>query len=297
MNQELINKLQQYQNMGYVFTSCNFEWIVVLIKTNGIISDESRDDIVDNKRAKFNGNRFMIYDIVNKFDMNQKCDPKMIGKGIYNRSYYLTFVPAFYDHLHFIIDVIKFNGAFVVWYDNGTLKISCDYVNGTKNGKYLQWYDNGTLWIKCRYINDKEYGEYQLWNKNGTLYIECEYVDGKYHGKFVKWYDNGQMSINMCYNNGKPHGKFQHWYEDGTLCMEVNYVYGKENGKYVKWYPNGTKLECEYINGKKIGNFKEWYPHGQNSVCDFRKKYTGRIKLISPFTSDMIGRELEFIHK
>ena len=62
---------KQYNNDPLiVFKSCQIEWIVILKKLSDTITNESRSSAIDIQHAKYRGNKFLVIDIVNKFNIN-----------------------------------------------------------------------------------------------------------------------------------------------------------------------------------------------------------------------------------
>ena len=48
-----------------------------------------------------------------------------------------------------------------------------------KNGIYKSYYDNGQLREEVNYINGKENGILKTYHENGQLWKEVNYIDGK----------------------------------------------------------------------------------------------------------------------
>lgn len=55
-------------------------------------------------------------------------------------------------------------------------------VDEYKHGEYLMFHENGQLKIQCKYHENELEGEYCEWDEEGTLILECYYVADKLHG-------------------------------------------------------------------------------------------------------------------
>jgi len=42
---------------------------------------------------------------------------------------------------------------YVSKYDNGNIRVECEYVNGGIHGHYVEKYDNGNIRVECEYVN------------------------------------------------------------------------------------------------------------------------------------------------
>lgn len=120
-------------------------------------------------------------------------------------------------------DVIKREGQFVYYYDNGNKKSTVNYQNNKKTGKEFNWYENGNIKSEFEYFTTKEdETDYKLnnyWNAqkeqqvisgNGDLDYKDEYIeeagkvknglrDGIWKGKFLK----SKYSFTENHANGK----------------------------------------------------------------------------------------------
>lgn len=53
-------------------------------------------------------------------------------------------------------DVIKQEGPFVTYYENGNKKLTVTYINKNKTGKEYNWYENGSLKSELEYFQNKK---------------------------------------------------------------------------------------------------------------------------------------------
>ena len=120
-------------------------------------------------------------------------------------------------------DIIKREGQFVYYYENGNKKSTVNYQNNKKTGREFNWYENGNIKSEFEYFttNDDQ-ADYKLnnyWNDqkeqkiisgNGNLDYKDEYIeeagqvkngsrDGIWKGKFLK----SKYSFTENHANGK----------------------------------------------------------------------------------------------
>lgn len=300
---DLFNK---YQNdINYVYKSCGL-YIVVLEKLTDTITNEYLNC---NPYAKYRGNKFLVKDIIHKFDKNVKNDHIMysyccnrmilykIGKIVMSDNYYyfdclkeLDTTRCIHEITYFLkierayyhsLEKIK-NGEYLKWNDSGQLIVKCTYVNGFLNGKYLEWYNSGQKRISCNYIgsgllNGLLNGEYLEWypvsdsTECEQLKIQCTYTNGLFVGTYLRWYKSGQIHSKRTYDTkGILNGEYLEWFNNGTLHYQMYYVNNKLNGNVFVYYPNNNLyIKCSYSNDKLHGEYCEW-----SENCNLVGKYT-----------------------
>jgi len=57
----------------------------------------------------------------------------------------------------------------LLWYPNGKLKSSTNFINGKPHGPRMEWYDNGGKKEVGQFSNGKESGTWTYYNKDGTV--------------------------------------------------------------------------------------------------------------------------------
>ena len=144
-----------HSDASFVFKSCQKEWIVILQKINNTITNESRTNVIDHIYAKFRGNHFLVVDIINKFDINKHIDEitnsyyaydiinYKKGEIVKSNSFDEDLINVCSNGIHYFKSI---EPAF--YYEVGGLK--------NKNGIYKEWYDNGQIKLKCNYIDGEK---------------------------------------------------------------------------------------------------------------------------------------------
>lgn len=83
--------------------------------------------------------------------------------------------------------LVKRQGLWKHWYDNGQLWWECYYANDNRHGLWRQWHLNGQLAFEGYYINDQEQGLWRQWRDNGKLWWEWYYVNGVLEGEEIMY--------------------------------------------------------------------------------------------------------------
>ena len=217
-SQLLINAIRQKypDKIGqYFFKSCGGEWIVVLEKTDGTITTQSRllPDDRNKQFAKYRADKLTVVDIIYKFNPNKTTDqicntffgshtvkyikgsivvPNSFDQNIdkvcsYGIHFYERIEPAFYLELEKVE-----NGKWTAWYDSGQKEVEIEYLNGKYSGKWTKWYYGGQIWSEREYLNGEKHGKWTERYDNGqiqseTEYLtETEYLNGEKHIKLTK---------------------------------------------------------------------------------------------------------------
>lgn len=167
-------QLLHFLNKGYVYKSCQRNWIVVLEKLPDTVTNELRKDVIDARYAKFRADKLKVIMIFNKYDSGEirpyitnslytKVETMYrVGEIVYpdlfeidkdkicahGIHYYLTMEPAFY--------LEKKEGRCVSWYENGQTLCDCTYVQGRLHGDFQSWYENGQIYEVKEYFHGEE---------------------------------------------------------------------------------------------------------------------------------------------
>uniref|UniRef100_A0A6C0EC90 MORN-repeat protein n=1 Tax=viral metagenome TaxID=1070528 RepID=A0A6C0EC90_9ZZZZ len=222
------------EDPSYVYKKCN-NCIVILKKIKDTLTNESRDNVVDKKYAKFRANKLYVEKIISCDSLEELKQIKnsihkekelnyivgeivevenfdkdiniICSRGIH---YFMTIEQAYY----YAMDLSNFTGEYKHWYENGVMMVQYNLIDGKLNGLYRQWHYIGQIFKQCEYINGKKNGKFYQKHYNGETEIECEYIDDVYHGKYESWHINGVKSVDAEYNYGKC--KFYNaWNEKG----------------------------------------------------------------------------------
>lgn len=179
-------------------------FFIILISTKSFCQTTvpaSKMTYLDSTWAESTENNYKYIRIVDEYYSDKKV---YIFKEYY-KSKVLEMIGPSLDR-----DVLKREGQFVYYYENGNKKSTVNYLNNKKNGKEFNWYENGTLKSEFEYFTNKDNeADYKLnnyWNDqkeqkvisgNGDLDYKDEYIeeggkvkdgfrDGIWKGKDIK---------------------------------------------------------------------------------------------------------------
>ena len=146
-------------------------------------------------------------------------------------------------------------------------------VDSLKNGLYEAFYDDGTLKETCNYVNGSLIGERRMYFSNGNPEIVENYVDGKMSGEYKNYYESGQLMLDMVFENGTLQGESLKYHENGNLAEKVEFIDGEENGPFEEYHENGLiHWKGNYYDGdNEVGLLEEYNLEGtliKKMMCD-----------------------------
>ncbi|WP_349764403.1 zincin-like metallopeptidase domain-containing protein [Fusobacterium sp. SYSU M8D902] len=171
-------------------------------------------------------------------------------------------------------------GKYNIFYSNGLLAETGEYLNGTKLGTVNKYYETGEklssedysysndgseIIFKNQYTQDGNYLTKEkyldgilegdrtiifLGHKGYTPIIEEHYSNNELTGLRKEYYENGRIKSELNFTNSKAEGQYKEYYENGIIKKEGQYLDGKREGNWIWNYESGEKLrEIEYLNG------------------------------------------------
>jgi len=224
----------------------------------------------------------------------------------------------------FYMDLELFNQLHVTNFKlKGKTRFLCQqgtFVDGRENGKWLLFYPDGTILNTQDFVNGKLHGQFTTYDKYGNIEIKGNYVDGERDGEWLfefgaqkVIYEKGVLKSSLMVEKPKKekkksnksvvifdrkseqsqrtavkgltapnptrthveymtvgayNEKFKTAYQ---LAMESKFVHvkgefvnGYEEGKWLTFYPDGkVNNEGNFLKGKLHGEWKTFYPTGK----------------------------------
>lgn len=120
-----------------------------------------------------------------------------------------------------------FSGKACTRYKNGSLHTLTTYAEGKKEGAWKMYYPDGTLMKEGGIKNGKDEGVYREYFPDGTPKYAYRYRNGLKTGVWKSWYSDGTQYTERHFEEDKLHGKVLVWDEQGTLAKEYDYRRGK----------------------------------------------------------------------
>lgn len=188
-------------------------------------------------------------------------------------------------------DILRQEGQFVYYYENGNKKSSVNYSNYKKKGREFNWYEDGNIKSELEYFEDKK-GE-----------VECKINNYWSPQKEQKVTDgNGDYEIISEYH--KESGKVKNGLPDGiwngkTLRSKTTFTENYENGKLISGISiDSLSIEYPYtvvnqspIPKKGINSFYSYVAKSMHIPTEARNKVSGKIYLT--FVVDKDGTLVE----
>ena len=85
---------------------------------------------------------------------------------------------------------------YIEYWENGNFKVKGDLdENGNKIMTWRIWHENGNLRRSRYWKNGSPHGKELYWNNEGVLIYELTWKNGKRHGTFKAWDDSGERLI------------------------------------------------------------------------------------------------------
>jgi antitoxin component YwqK of YwqJK toxin-antitoxin module len=155
-----------------------------------------------------------------------------INSGGHKNGYYSCYYPDGTVFMScFFIDGLR-QGTFNMYYPNGLLKESCLYIYGKREGDYKSYHPNGILFEKICYRRNIIHGKYEIFDKNGNYFIKTNSYKGFFHKKMEIFYLNQTKYLESNYKKGLYHGRIRVWDEDECITFDGMYKDGNYIGEY-----------------------------------------------------------------
>lgn len=123
------------------------------------------------------------------------------------------------------------------------------------DGAVKVYWDNGTVWLDENYIDGKLCGLKKTYFYNGKLAEEENYKDGKQDGYYKRYYyPGGSLLEEGKRKEGKYDGLQTSYYRDGKVEHEIYFDFEKYSIDYSRYYHKNGKIKSieTYKNNKKI---------------------------------------------
>jgi antitoxin component YwqK of YwqJK toxin-antitoxin module len=260
-------------------------WLIVLQKLAGTLTNEHRDNVIDENYAKFRGDKFKVVDIINIDDpsvttksiVNKYDDiltEYIIGKVVYPDKYNDDINVIATHGIHYFKSLIaaylyravpeNYTGPWVDYHPNGQKQIEHQYVNGIKTGIQTSFFQNGHKLSEGKFENGQKSGLWTYWYSDGDKQLEGNYLNGFETGCWKRWHNKKQLSAEGTYENGQKIGLWTYWWPHGQTESEGYYVNGMKNGGWTYWFAE-EKISSQgaYENDEKTGSWIEYFPNGE----------------------------------
>lgn len=128
------------------------------------------------------------------------------------------------------------------FYNDGTLKKVCSYVNNEIEGEYKDYYENAQLKTHSNYMQGKENGEFKSYYENGQIECIIDFENGNREGRYISYFEDGNIESECQYRGNLPFGEVLIYYNNGNLATKLNHKNGLRVG-IAQWYYESGKLK------------------------------------------------------
>jgi antitoxin component YwqK of YwqJK toxin-antitoxin module len=151
------------------------------------------------------------------------------------------------------------------YFSDGTLQREFETdAAGVPNGQYWEYYENGALRIECNYLHGKRDGSYKQYYQDGNLSIVGTFKADSIIDTYTTFYPNKQVKKRVIYTSGTRNGTIQEYYENGQLKIAGKLSGGVQDGNIITYFPNGQIETIDnYTNGIQHGNYQTFFRTGQ----------------------------------
>jgi len=194
---------------------------------------------------------------------------------------------TYYDgttHAEYTLVNGKVSGIFKVYYENGTLKKTGNFINGIENGLFKEYDEDGNIEAEYTMSNGELNGSLKIFYSNGKLKKSGYFLKGKEHGHFIEYDEYGNKEAEYVMANGMKRGVLK-LYKDGKIDVSTTFKDDIKNGQHIEYYYNNEtgklmlKQIGEYINDEKNGTWKLFFIEDDNTERLLKyENYTGDVK-------------------
>jgi antitoxin component YwqK of YwqJK toxin-antitoxin module len=104
-------------------------------------------------------------------------------------------------HMSYFVGSRGIHDRFVEYWDNGLVKVSCDYIEGKVSGPKYRYYEDGVLESMEYTKNGVRHGQTIKFNRDGMMHSYIEYENGELGGLIIE-FKNGILDKLMSFKGG-----------------------------------------------------------------------------------------------
>ncbi|MGG5487315.1 toxin-antitoxin system YwqK family antitoxin [Gaetbulibacter jejuensis] len=151
---------------------------------------------------------------------------------------------------------IVLTGEFIIYYEDGTKRMSGTLLKGKKDGYIFNYNEKGIITDMENYSLDV-LNSRDTYYESGKLKKVNNFENDLLNGEFKEFYESGNLKYHYYYKDGKHHGEGKNYYENGNLEAKGNLIEGKQDGLWKYYYDNASlAAEIVYKNGEIVSQNK-----------------------------------------
>jgi antitoxin component YwqK of YwqJK toxin-antitoxin module len=158
---------------------------------------------------------------------------------------------------HFKVKMLdnKNYGTCLQWHENGTLKSTCNYIDGAQDGSSIKYDDAGNVHCRIVYMNGKVKDKYHTftYHDNGAVHQEHSYDKHNNLTFETNYLESGIMSNTILYEHNVP--TFEtNYFESGIISNTMLYEHGVPKFKSV-CHPSGEDYSKTLLDYGKTRSY------------------------------------------
>lgn len=118
-------------------------------------------------------------------------------------------------------------GLYEEYFENGSLKVTCNYLNDEINGVWEKYYDTGEKEWGVVYVDGYRQGSYEQFNKNGLIIIKGKNFEDYKSGKEQQYDENGNIIWEGEYENGQLNDTWSQYDNKGNEINKLKFNNGE----------------------------------------------------------------------
>lgn len=147
-------------------------------------------------------------------------------------------------------------GAFSVWYPDGTLAITGSYLDDALEGPWRRLAPTGKTIELGSYVAGAKHGRWQRFADTGGELGDFTFDHGT--GTERTWYADGQLAGEHQLRDGVLHGDSKYFGDAGAVLYEARFADGKLDGPRRLGGGNSLRLEDQWRAGRPHGTRQVW---------------------------------------
>lgn len=180
---------------------------------------------------------FILFTLILVILLTSSCTSKTKFVEIYNDEGILT------EKYQVIQDSIK-HGEYYSFYPEGNIFEASHYNMGELSGQRKLYFQDGTVEIEENYVEGVIQGPYHTYYKNGKPNVSCNYNHGVLEGLVRKFYNTGELMEEVTFQDNVENGPFTEYYKNGTAKWKGTYIDGnQETGELDSFSMEGSLLK------------------------------------------------------
>ncbi|WP_262733413.1 toxin-antitoxin system YwqK family antitoxin [Gaetbulibacter sp. NE] len=163
---------------------------------------------------------------------------------------------------------IVLTGEFIIYYEDGTKRMSGTLLKGKKDGYIFNYNEKGIITDMENYSLDV-LNSRDTYYESGKLKKVNNFENDLLNGEFKEFYESGKLKYHLYYKDNKHHGEGKTYYENGNLESKGNLIEGKQDGLWKYYYDNASLAsEVVFKNGEIVSQ-KEYDRKEESNTNDY----------------------------